>query len=266
MDDPFEDSPPELPGAIAMPVAHIKVHAEPRISAKQLAEYLVSDQSRQRAIIKESKFAKTVMVVPYKKVRSSIPHAFSRDCLDIDSLGKRANEIEMENNQPDVSQWFQKDNTNSAAALRHLCSIAPNLTWKNARVLHLRFPALVIAGVTVSVCPEVAFSFEHKQIAKVGGIILNTAQSEDKSLARDNGSFQMGQYLAALLFNMLLAHASKIGVPLHTHCYAVDIFRESVYTAPPGYRRLNKNIEAACEFIASLWPKIEYRTSVPDAK
>src|SRR5258706_3860398 len=91
----------------------IKIHAEPRISANKLAEYVIADPSRQRTIIREAKFAKKVVIVLYKKTRSFIPHAFAGNSLDIDKLVRRADEIERENETHGISDWHRDDNVNS---------------------------------------------------------------------------------------------------------------------------------------------------------
>jgi len=231
----------------------IKIHTEPRISANKLAEYVIADPSRQRTIIREAKFAKKVLVIPYKKTRSFIPHAFAGNSLDIDKLVRRAEEIEHEIEPPGFTSWQRHNNTNSALALRNIASIAPELSWGNGRIVHRRLGSLLIAGVKVSVQPDVVFTFEHRNINKVGAIILNTAKDNGKSLDRNNGAYCIGDYLSSLVFQALLSKLPGIGAPLNSKCYAVDVFRGKIYTAPASYRMLNKNLEAACEVIASRW-------------
>jgi hypothetical protein len=260
--DQFDEIvPPPIDGlAQLVDSDKIKVHAEPRISANKLAEYILADPHRQRTIIRESKFSKVVMTVPYTKTRTFIARAFTGDSLDIDKLGQRAAEIERENEVDGISDWHHTDNTNSALALKKIISIASELSWKNARIVHGRLGGIQIAGVHVSVQPELVFTFEHRNISKAGAILLNTAKSDEKSLARNNGGYCVGNYLSSLLFQMLLSKAPRIAAPLSSKCFAVDVFRETVYTAPANYRTLNKNLEAACEVIASRWSATQYRS------
>lgn len=235
----------------------IVIHTEPRISAPKLAEYMIADPYRQKTILRDCKFAKKAIILHYKRTREFIPRAFSEKNLDIDRLVRRAEEIERENNAADISDWQRLDNTISADALRKIADASPELSWPTARMLHVRFDGLEFAGVKVSIRPEVVFAFEHRNITKIGGIILNTAKGEDKTLARKNGDYCVGDYLSSLLFQMLTAKAGKFGVPLNTKCYALDVFRGAHYTAPASYRRLNRNLEAACEMIASCWGSIK---------
>jgi len=231
-------------------------HREPRISANKLAEYVIADPSRQKTIIREAKFAKKLLIVPYSKTRTFIRHAFEANSLNIDKLAQRAEEIERENEAEGISEWQRNENANSALALRKLIPLAPELSWKDARILHEKLGGMKIAGVKVSVQPELVFRFEHRNIPKVGAIILNTAKSDEKSLGRNNGGYCIGDYLSSLLFQMLLSKSPPVPAPLNSKCYAVDVFREQVYTAPANYRKLSKNLEAACEVIALRWPEI----------
>jgi hypothetical protein len=240
---PLEDEPITV-------AQQVRVRPDPRISAKQLAEYLISDDSRRTTIIREAKFAKTAIVVQYKKVRSFIPHAFKDNCLDINLLARRADEVEHEEAQ---NEWFKDDNKRSAEALRHLCEIAPSLNWENAHRVHIRDRYLAIGGVMVSINPELTFSFEHRNVQKSGGLMLNTTQNDGKTMARTTGQYCMGDYMATLLFKLLLANAAKIGAPVNKKCWAVDIFRKEAYTAPANFKKLDRNIESACLFIAARW-------------
>jgi hypothetical protein len=258
----MNDDPNQIPGDGFMQPAgvdEIIIHAEPRISANKLAEFVIADHSRQKTIIREAKFAKKVVMIPYRKTRASIPHSFSSDSLNIDNLVRRAEEIERENEKESISEWQRNDNSNSSIALKKIAAIAPELLWKNARILHGRLGGLAIAGVKVSIQPELVFTFEHRNINKVGAIIINTAKGDEKSLARNNGAYCVGDYLTSLLFQMLLSKAPKIGTPLNSKCYAVDVFREKVYTAPASFKTLNKNLVAACEVIALRWPETKQR-------
>ena len=256
--EPEEIIPSASPNVVPVVEADkIIVHHEPRISANKLAEYVTADPVRQMTIIRDSKFAKKVVIIPYKKVRNFIGHAFAHDGLDIDKLCGRAKEIRTETA---ISDWQSRDNTHSASALEKIAQIAPELSWKNARIFHAKLGDLEFAKVKVTVHPEVVFCFEHRKITKAGGVILNTAKSDDKSLERGNGSHCVGDYLSSLLFQALLTKGSRIGTPLNTKCYAVDVWRGKIYTAPASYRTLNKHMEAACVAIAALWPQIQQKS------
>lgn len=108
------------------------------------------------------------------------------------------------------------------------------------------------------------FSFTQRGVTKVGAVILNTGQNENLSLARSNGKFTVGDYLTALLFRMLEAHAKGSGLPAHLKCYAIDVFRSTIYTAPSSHKTLLKHIDAACRSIAMRWDTIPVDAAVEE--
>jgi hypothetical protein len=140
--------------------------------------------------------------------------------------------------------------------LRKLADIAEKIDCKNAKKIHRAWGPLKIEGVRVSVQPELVFASEHRGATKIGAVILNTGESENLSLARRAEKFCVGDYLAALVYRMLDSQWKAVGTPLHSRCYAVDIFRGKVYTAPSAHKTMLKHIEASCRAIALLWPTI----------
>ncbi len=108
----------------------------------------------------------------------------------------------------------------------------------------------------MSVSPEVVFSLLHRGVTKVGAVILNTPQAESSSLAKGSERFCSGDYLTTLLVLMLASQLASVGLPLHSKCYAIDIFRKKVYKAPSAYRTLLKHMEEACKIIALRWDSI----------
>lgn len=228
-------------------------HHRPRISAAKLAEYVVASPARQKAIVRDSKKAPKSIMIPYKRVRNAVQSAFRQDGLNAEYFIEQADQCET---TPFESEWAEADNKRSAEALRHLATITPEINFSGANLVRRpgnSWGGLMISGVRVSINPELVFSLLHKKVKKYGAVILNTGKSENLSLRKNNGKHCAGDYLATLVYRLLERRAC---IPLHTKCYAVDIFREEIYTAPLAYKTLTKNIEAACEMIALLWESI----------
>lgn len=237
------------------------INLEPRISATKLAEYIVADPSRKETILKNAKRAQKSIILQYGKVRHGLSDSLLSTGLSADLLRTRAAEAEAEAATlvREDQAWERSDILRSAAALVHLASIAPQFDLINAKQIHRPqggWGRLSIEEVRVSVQPELVFSTEHRGIKKVGAIILNTAKTESLTLDRKSGRFSIGDYLAVLVYRMLEERLKGTGTPLHSKCYAIDIFRQKVYTAPTSHKTLLKNVEAACRAIAALWETI----------
>jgi len=233
------------------------IHLEPRISAAKLAEYVIANPIRQDAIAQNAKIAPKVIVFPYSRVRNAFPNTLSGKGLNPDSLLAYAQEAETAEFQTD---WQRDDNKRSADALKRLAKIAPGIDCSHTRIIHRPqsgWGELKIGGVRVSVNPELVFALDHRGVEKVGAIILNTGQSDNLSLDRTNGKNSVGDYLTVLLYRMLEHRLKHVGAPLHTRCYAIDIFRNKVHTAPAAHKMLLRHLDSACKMIALRWATIE---------
>jgi hypothetical protein len=247
--------PPAPPKRIT--VGKHYIYQEPRISAPKLAEYAVAGHARQKAIAQNSKVAPTLLLAPYREARDTLSHSHTHEGINAAYLLRIASEIEKRVPEKD---WQKVENPRSALALRRLAKIVNLVDCEGGHVIHRPaggWGGIKIAGVYVSVNPELVFSITHRGITKVGGVILNTGQGSSLSLDRSHDGQSVGDYLTTLLFRMLEIRLNVTGIPLHTRCYAIDVARETVYTAPASHIRLLKNLEAACEMIAMRWNSID---------
>jgi hypothetical protein len=230
-----------------------RIHLEPRISAAKLAEYVVANPLRQSAIVKNAKNAPKQITSQYHRVRNTFQHAHSEQGLSSAYFMDLA--LVVESAEADTD-WQIRDNDLSGKALKKLAELASQVECASASIIHSKWKPLLIHGVMVSVHPEIVFSMLHKGITKVGGVILNTPLNESSSLAKSSGKHCVGDYLTALLYLMLANQAADVGIPLHTRCYAVDIFRDKIYTAPASYKTLVKHMDEACKMIALRWDSV----------
>ncbi len=268
-----DTSIPNYPPTRIETATHV-IHLEPRISAAKLAEYVVADPSRQETIVKNAKRAPKVITFPYSRVRNAFSDSLGSDGIRADFLDSVAATTV---DAPFQSPWQRRDNENSAAALKKLSALVANVACENAQRIHRPengWPHLDMSGVKVSVQPELVFSLEHRGVTKLGAVILATGQSDGLSLARTAGRFSVGDYLTVLVYRMLELRLSSFGKPLHTKCYAIDVFRDGIYTAPASFKTMLKHLEAACRMIALRWdtipsdigPQEEVDTSLLDSE
>lgn len=242
------------------------IHHTPRISATKLAEYAMADPSRQETIRKQSKNAPIAVIPWYQKTRDAVPLAFGESGIDPTKLLQSADLIDAIKVDP-TDEWTVNDNKRSAEGLRKLAAVAPQIDCGNSILVPRpgkSWGGLPIQGVYVSVNPDVVFSFTERGVKKVGGIILNTGQGENLSLARGNGRYTVGDYLTTLLFMLLELRLKTEGVPALARCYAIDMFRSQVYSAPRSHKTLVKNLEAACRTIAEMWPSIPVNVNIDE--
>ncbi len=230
------------------------IYQEPRITAAKLSEYAVASPARQRTIVQNAKIAPKVQLSYYREVRDIFSTSYGHDGINADFLARKAKEIE--ERKPE-SSWQEEENPRCAGALKHLSRVVREMECSGGNAIHRPqrgWGGFRIAGVYVSINPELVFSIPHRGVRKTGGVILNTGQDASLSLDRSHDGHSVGDYLSTLLYRLLEARG---GVPLHTRCYAIDVARETSYSAPSAHKRLLKNLEAACEMIALRWESID---------
>jgi len=234
------------------------IYDEPRISATKLAEYVVASPARQKRIAQDCKVAPKVLVAPYREARDVFSMSLTLGGINAGHLLREATNIE---ERVPASPWQRVENPRSALALKRIAGIAELVECQGGHVIHPpsgNWGGIKIAGVYVSVNPELVFSIVHRGLRKVGGVILNTGQDAKFSLDRSHDDHSVGDYLTTLLYRMLEQRFPAGGTPpLHTRCYAMDVARGKIHQAPQAHKRLLKNLEAACEVIAMRWPSID---------
>jgi hypothetical protein len=124
--------------------------------------------------------------------------------------------IEVQGSQA-LTDWQRGDKARTIEALRIIAEGVHSIECSDATTIHGKWRPLLIAGVSVSVTPELVFSVLHRGVTKVGAVILNTPQTIESSLAK-GGKHCAGDYLTTLFYLMLDGQAKEIGVPLHSRC------------------------------------------------
>jgi hypothetical protein len=109
-------------------------------------------------------------------------------------------------------------------------------------------PKLLIAGVSVSVRPEVILRGNDKNgKPTVGAIKLYIGKSNP--LTEESASYittTVHQYVEEQIANGVAVVYQK--------CSVLDVFAQKCFTAPKSYVRRRRDIEAGCEEIARAWP------------
>jgi hypothetical protein len=232
------------------------IHRDPRISATKLGEYLVTDPSKQKTILKNQKKAPKSIILRHIKTKLAFSKSLGQDGFDANYLRERAAKIRTETLG---TEWQQQDNELSADALEKLAGVVNQIEIKNARKI-LRpaggWGGLEVNGVYVSIEPTLVFAFTHRQATKIGATILYCTKDDSRSLSKELSGNCAGDYVSVLLLKLIEQKLMGIGVPLRERCQIIDVFRSNVHIAPKSFKTLWHHIEDACEMIKSRWDGI----------
>lgn len=220
----------------------------PRISVNKLGEYLVqADSARRRRIIQDQKQPIGRIVSAYREARDAIVQVLSG--AGGPTLLQRATQLAGDRSGTPKAVT---NRLNSALALEKFVDVLNALPDGVVYVAPPRRPpALVIAGVDVSVAPDLLVHGAGASGPTVGALKLHFPKDDERALGA-NGS----QFVAVLLHRWLLANPVGARRAAPDLCLSVDVFRQTVHCAPRAQQRRLERIEDGCEEIAARWPRL----------
>jgi hypothetical protein len=220
--------------------------SEPRISVNKLGEYLVASPVRRRRIVADQKRPSGFIVTRYREAAEAMI-SFLQSGATEDPIIERA--IEDLLKKPVSSDFQEQDRDLSIEALVSFLDMADAIELNELQCHRgeAEPPHLVIAGVTVSVRPEIILTGQNRAGEKVTGLI-KIYLGKSYPLTEEAGSY---------IGTVLLQYGSQFLATLETIdyrlCQTLDVFAKTIHTAPRSFRRRQNDIEAACQEIARAW-------------
>jgi hypothetical protein len=220
---------------------------DPRISVNKLGDYLVAPPAKRRKLIADQKRPKAFQTAYYGDAQSAIVQYLTAPEPDMDILAGAVKSI---NQATSSSDWEEQKLQSCADAIEAFSDVAEDLfegLSVTARTGPISPEPLSIAGVAVSVRPEVLLRREKGDQVAVGALKLCFAKNDP--LSADT---------AAYISWLVREHAetfplSKARVDRKI-CLVLDVFAAQLFLAPATFTRRRRDIEAACEEIARAWP------------
>lgn len=225
-----------------------KVHKEPRISINKLGEYLVKKAGRQRQILREQKFPQDFMTAYYKDAQEAISSFLAGNMEDITILERKKQILEQ---SPIKNVYSMRQINGNIEAIDNFMNMVDDIDFKGATP-QLGEPSgkMKIRGVEVSMRPEIILTgkgAKGKQL--VGGVKLHF-----------NKTHPLNEEACGYISAAMQIYCDNVlheeGVSYSGYCIVIDIASGQVYGGVTATAQRKKDIEAACEQIASLWPTI----------
>ncbi len=231
----------------------------PRISCTKLGEYMVSSPTRRRRIIQDQKWPSDFIVPLYTEAQEVIAGFVRRGATDA-AIIERA--IDRLLHAPTKSDWAKQKNSLCIDAVKSFMNVAPLLDLKGytMRQTGNRQPKLKMAGVVISVRPELVVRYRDRNSDSAGAIKLYFAKGNPLN---DKAANYVGTILHE--FSQAFLEPRKTAKP--RDCLLIDVFAETVFAAPRATKKRRKELDDACQEIAAVWNSIpepndrsEYRT------
>lgn len=221
----------------------------PRISVNKLGEYLVqADSSRRTRIIRDQKELPVGrMVSAYREAKDAIV----KTLLGVEGPSLLHRSTQLASDKRGTARAVI-NRGNCALALEHFINILPQLPTGVAYAAAPQGQAsLEIAGVEVSIAPDLIIHATRGSTAVIGAVKLHFPKDDEKALG-PNGS----QFVAVLINQWLAQQPASRRVPAPEFCLSIDVFRQTVHAAPRSQQRRLEKIRDGCEEIAARWPRL----------
>lgn len=219
----------------------------PRISVNKLGEYLVqADSARRRRIIQDQKQPVGRIVSAYREAKDAITAVLLG--TEGPSLLHRATQLAGDRSGTPKAITNRQ---NCVLAIEKFVDVLPALPEGVTYARTPQRPApLMIGGVQVSIAPDVLVHATRNGAPVVGALKLHFPKDDDRALGANGSQF------VAVLLHRWLSESGGSRRPLPELCLSVDVFRQSVHSAPRAQQRRLERIQDGCEEIAARWPRL----------
>lgn len=234
------------------PSPHARVHQLPRISANDLARYMVSSPTAQIGIIRRARESLVPPRARYSTARQELRAYLS----DTGRASRQAiairNRFQQRADDPSLDAWTREDARLSIDLMDAFLRMENKIAGLRFEPAPRRQPPLALAGVEVSVSLDLFISRSRANQDEVGGVLFRLTKADDSEAAMAKRN-DMGGYAATLAFMQARATAATGKVAHHQLCASIDIQAGDVHYATRSYQQKMTNLESACRIIAAMW-------------
>lgn len=222
----------------------------PRISANDLAAYMVASETAKQSIIRRNYEPQAFVVTRYQDARGAIKAHLSDLARSQNPLNDAISMFEQRAADPAESDTRQDDARQSIEVLNALRGMGNQLGRHQFHNTANSQPKLVLAGVEISVRADLWVHGESRGQEQIGGAIFRMTQDDGGRRA------DMGRYVATMLRMHLDQNNPTDRTPANRLCMAVDVRHGEVFQAPNANARRMSDLEAACRVIHALWGRV----------
>tara|TARA_R110000851_G_scaffold270099_1_gene422755 strand:- start:609 stop:1298 length:690 start_codon:yes stop_codon:yes gene_type:complete len=227
-----------------------------RLSANQLAKYMVSSETAKIGIIAEAKQEGNAKSIRYKDAREAVKGYLTSPNRDRRIIDAAINRFDQMSRDSTLTTFKRSDAQSSADALRAFETLKNQLGGFEYFAAPQRQPKLEIAGVEISTRLDLLIRREYREEKQVGGVIFRWTQADDETEAAIAKRRDMGTYAATLVHMHVGQHFAHSMAPAYPICLSVDVQFGDVIAAPKTFSQRAKNMENACRFISAIWDDI----------
>ena len=235
----------------------VRTRENPRITANELARFMIAGNVGQKGIIRKAKEIGTAAAIRYSDARNVLRNAFCDTTNERRIISDGLNNFDQRSSDTSLSEWTRND------ALRSIDVLNAYANQRNSFVGYdfTRPPAdqthLQIGGVAVSVnCDVLIRGLVKGRDLRGAGLLRLAKPEEEESESAKAKRKEIGQYAATLVYMHAAQNLLDADTLNHELCWSIDIQASERHVAPRNYRTRAANMEVACEFISAMWDRV----------
>ena len=204
----------------------------PRISANDLALFMVSSDTARIGIIRRAKSPQIPPIIRYRDARGPICAYLSDPVRSLRPL-TAANEMFQQRAEDAAESTLRRDDARqSIEVLRAIQGMANRLGTYDFQAAPAQQDRLTLSEVEVSVRADLIVHGEQRGQGQIGYAVLRMTQSDaetDAALARRR---EMGLYVATMARRLLDQNNQSNRTPANRLCLSIDVQHGEAFAAP----------------------------------
>jgi hypothetical protein len=228
----------------------------PRISANDLALYMVSSDTARMGIVKRAKFPQTVPLIRYKDVRPPIVAFLADGNRRVNPLTVAEEMFQQRAEDRSQGPLRQDDALKSLEVLRAVRGMANQLAEYDFHPAPSSQAKLTIGGVEISLRADLLVHGAAKGKDQIGAALLRMTQDDAETDEAKAKRQSMGLYAATMIRRHVDENIASNREPANRLCLSIDVQHGEVFVAPNANTRRANDLENACWMIAAIWPQI----------
>lgn len=237
-------------------MSNTRRHETPRITANELARYMVATETGRIGIIRRARESGTAARIRYTDVKEALKAGMVDLVNERRIIGAATTRFEQLVEDPSTSAYYRDDAEKSLDVIQSYYGMRNQLAGFEYRLPPSRMPKLILNGVSVSVNIDLMIERDARSGPQIGGLIFRmTKPDEEESDGAAGTRRRMGLYVATLVHMQVVANLSRNRAPARPICWSVDVQAGERHVCPSGSTR-ETELSNACMFIAAMWDRV----------
>lgn len=225
----------------------------PRITANDLALYMVSSDTARLGIIRRAKAPQIPPITRYRDVRPVVTSFLSDDSRRVNPLTSAEQMFQQRADDAAESALRQDDARNSIEVLHSIQAMTNQISAFTFRPGPQAQPKLNLGGVEVSVRADLFVRMPIRGVDHAGAAVLRLTQDDADTDAARSKRRDMGLYVATLV-RLHVDQNLQPSVPVSNRlCMSIDVQHGELFQAPDANTRRMNDLESACRMISAIW-------------